>query len=110
MAERGMEVDTEHLNAGADRCGDAAGTALAAAGELAEMKPAAGMFGDFDEARMFHQAVSAAHQGHVEQFQAHHRALGDISAKSRSGADEFTATDASSADSVRAAGARFGAP
>ncbi len=42
MAERGMEVDTEHLNAGADRCGDAAGTALAAAGELAEMKPAAG--------------------------------------------------------------------
>jgi cob(I)alamin adenosyltransferase len=102
-----MEVDTAHLHAGADRCRDAAGTALAAAGKLAEKKPAVGMFGDFDEAHAFHQAISAAHQDHIERLHGHHRALTDVGDKSRSAAHEFTARDASTADSLRAAEAGF---
>lgn len=109
MAERSMEIDTAHLHAGADRCGEAADTALAAAGKLAEKKPTAGMFGDFDEAHEFHGALTAAHQGHVEQLHGHHRALTDVGDKSRSGAEQFTAQDASSADSIRTAGSGFDA-
>lgn len=97
-----MEVDTAHLHAGADRCSDAAQTASAAAGKLAGKEPAAGMFGDFAEAHEFHEAVSAAHQDHIEQLYGHHRALTDISDESHSAAHEFTARDASTADSLRA--------
>lgn len=109
MAESSMEVDTVHLHAGADRCNDAAGTALAAAGNLAQKKPTMGMFGNLDEANDFHQTVSAAHQSQVEQLHAHHRALTDISDKSRSGAGEFAAGDATNADSLRAAESGFDA-
>ncbi|WP_232000767.1 DUF2563 family protein [Mycobacterium kyorinense] len=97
-----MEVDTAHLHAGADRCNDAGQTALAAAGKLAGKEPAAGMFGDFAEAHEFHEAVSAAHQSHIEQLHGHHSALGAISDESRSAAHEFTARDASTADALRA--------
>ncbi|WP_214091734.1 DUF2563 family protein [Mycolicibacter acidiphilus] len=103
-----MEVDTAHLQAGAGRCGDAAQTASTAAGNLAGKKPAAGIFGDFAEAHAFHQAVSAAHQGHVEQLQSHHHTLTDIGDKSLSGAQAFTARDTASADSLRAAETGFG--
>jgi Protein of unknown function (DUF2563) len=109
MAGTSMEVDPTHLQAGADRCSDAAGTALAAAGKLAEKKPTAGMFGDFAEARAFHEAISATHQDHVEQLHGHHRVLTDISDKSRSGADEFTGRDTSAADSLRATESGFDA-
>ena len=109
MPERSMEVETAHRHAGADRCGDAADTALAASGKLAEQKPVAGMFGDFDEAHEFHGALTAAHQAHVEQLHDHHRALTDIGDKSRSGAEQFTAQDASSGEAVRAAGSGFDA-
>ncbi|MGH3643328.1 MAG: DUF2563 family protein [Mycobacterium sp.] len=69
---------------------------------MAEKKPTVGMFGDFHEAHAFHEAISAAHQDHIEQLHGHHRALTDISDKSRSAAHEFTARDASTADSLRA--------
>ncbi len=110
MAERVMEVDTAHLHAGADRCGDAAGMALTAAGKLAEKTPASGMFGDFAEAHAFRQAVSSAHRDHVEQLHAHHRALTDIGDKTHAAANEFAAHDASAADGIRAAQAGFGMP
>jgi hypothetical protein len=103
MAESSMEVDTAHLHAGADRCDDAAATALAAAGKLAGNEPTVGMFGDFAEAHEFHSTVSVAHQVQVEQLRGHHRALTDIGDKSRSAAYEFTSKDASGADSLRAA-------
>jgi len=108
VAERSMEVDTAHLHAAADRCEDAARMALAAADKLAGKQPTAGMFGDFDEAHGFHRAIAAAHQGHIEQFSSHHRALSGISDKSRSAAYEFTARDGSTADSLRATEAGFG--
>ncbi len=103
-----MEVDIAHLHAGADRCGDAARMAQAAADKLAGKQPTAGMFGDFAEAHEFHQAIVAAHQGHIELLNGHHRGLADISDKSRSAAHEFTAGDASAADSLRAGEAGFG--
>mgnify|MGYP000243367417 FL=1 len=107
MAERSMEVDPAHLHAGATRCHEAAETALSAAGELGGKKPTAGMFGDFDEAHAFHQALTTAHQGHVEQLQGHHSALTDIGDKSRSGAHTFTAAEASNAETLRAAQAQI---
>ncbi|MDT5002518.1 MAG: hypothetical protein QOK12_4623 [Mycobacterium sp.] len=109
MTGTGMEVDSTHLHAGADRCADAAWTAQAAAGKLEGKEPMAGMFGDFAEAHAFHRAISAAHQDHIEQLRAHHRALTDISDKSHYGADRFTARDASAADSLRAAESGFDA-
>lgn len=109
MAGRSMKVDTAHLHAGADRCSDAAATALGAAGKLAEKGPMAGMFGDFAGAHEFHGAISAAHRDHIAQLQGHHRALTDISDKSRSAANEFTAGDSSTAVSLLAAEAGFDA-
>jgi hypothetical protein len=103
MTGRGMEVDTDHLHTGADRCIDAASTALAAAGKLAETKPPAGMFGDFEAAQSFHRVVAQAHEAHVDQLHAHHRNLTGVGDKSRSGADQFTAGDAASADAFKAA-------
>ena len=107
MGEGSMEVDTTHLHAGATRCHEAAETALNAAGKLDAKKPAAGMFGDFDEAHDFHQALTTAHQGHVEQLQGHHRSLTDIGEKSHSGANAFTAAEASNAETLRAAEAQI---
>jgi hypothetical protein len=103
-----MEVDTAHLHAGADRCGDAAATASAAAGRLADSKPQPGVFGDFAEAHALHQAVARAHQGHVELLRTHHRVLSGIGEKSRAGAELFSANDASYADAVQDAAAGFG--
>ena len=107
MSGRGMEVDPAHLHAGADRCVDAADTALAGAGRLEGTTPAAGIFGDFAAAHDFHEALSAAHSAHVDLLQGHHRALTDVGDKSRSAANDFIAQDALSADSLRAAEAGF---
>jgi uncharacterized protein DUF2563 len=108
MAAGSMEVDPTHLHAGADRCSDAAAAAMGAAGKLAGKKPTAGIFGDFGEAHAFHEAISAAHQDHIEKLHGHHRALTDLGDKSRSAAHEFTVRDASAADSLRGAGADLG--
>jgi hypothetical protein len=63
VAEASMTVDTHLLTAGAARCGDAAGMAVAGAKKLADKSPSARIFGDFAEAYAFHDAVAAAHQG-----------------------------------------------
>jgi uncharacterized protein DUF2563 len=110
VAAESMEVDPTHLHAGADRCGDAAGMSMAAAGNLAARKLTAGIFGDFGEAHAFHEAISAAHQNHVEQLRGHQRALTVIGDKSRTAAYEFTAVDGSASDSLRAAEAALGGP
>ncbi|MCX2710693.1 DUF2563 family protein [Mycolicibacterium sp. J2] len=107
MTGHGMEVDTAHLEAGADRCSDAAATAATAAGRLADRKPQPGIFGDFAEAHAFLQSLSQAHQGHVETLQTHHRVVSGIGEKGRSGAQLFTAHDASSADAIQNAAAGF---
>ena len=107
MVVHSLEVDVTHLHAGADRCVDAAGIALSGAGNLESKSPTAGIFGDFPAAHAFHGALATAHQSHVERLQEHHRSLTDISDKSRSAADEFTAQDASGAESVQAAEARI---
>jgi Protein of unknown function (DUF2563) len=101
MAAESMKVDPTHLHAGADRCSDAAGAAMAGAVKLATKKPTAGIFGDFGEAHALHGAISAAHLDHVEQLHGHHRALTEISDKSRTAAYEFTSVDGSTADSLR---------
>lgn len=103
MAVHSLEVDVTHLHAGADRCVDAAGIALSGAGNFESKSPTTGMFGDFPAAHAFHGALATAHQSHVERLQGHHRSLTDISDKSRAAADQFTAQDASGAESLRAA-------
>jgi len=85
VAEQSLEIDTELLAAGAARCGDAAGMAVGGAKKLADKSPSAGIFGDFAEAHAFHDAVSAAHQGHVQQLIEHHRALSTVGEKSHGG-------------------------
>lgn len=102
MAGRDMEVDP-HLHAGADRCIDAAEAALAGAGKLEGKQPAVGIFGDFAAAHAFHEVLSTTHAAHVDRMQGHHRALTDVSDKSRSAANGFIAQDVSSAGSLRAA-------
>jgi uncharacterized protein DUF2563 len=107
MAVHTLEVDATHLHAGAERCVDAAGIAMAGAGNLEGKSPTAGMFGDFPAAHAFHGALATAHQAHVDRLHDHHRALTDIGDKSRSAAYEFTARDVAEADSVHAAETRF---
>ena len=78
-------------------------TRRTAAARLAEKMPLAGMFGDFEAAQSYHRAVAQAREAHIDQLNAHHRDLTGIGDKSRSGAHQFTAGDASSADTLKAA-------
>lgn len=100
----GMEVDTHTLRFGADRCAEAAGMARAGGNKLASAAPMSGIFGDFSEAHAFHQAVSSAHQGHVERPNGHDHALTMVSDKGHQAAAVFVATDSQSAEAIEAAG------
>jgi Protein of unknown function (DUF2563) len=88
-----MFVDTAKLHSGAAESHRAGEHAQAGANHLLATSPIAGMFGDFDAAAEFHEAVSAAHTHHIRALQGHQENLNDVGAKAHRVGYAFSATE-----------------
>ena len=107
--ERGkFEVNTGLLHSGGDSSEFAGTAAKKAATRLTETNPAQGIFGDFDAASAFQNALTAARDVHVQRSHDHDARLRSISDKARAGAWAVTATDDSSADAIGSVGHEIG--
>ncbi|CAN5631095.1 hypothetical protein BH11ACT6_BH11ACT6_53190 [soil metagenome] len=71
-------VDFDGLRSGANTSYTAADRAYDAAGRLARVGMATSMFGDFDEAKAFQQALSDAQQRHAQIADKNCTSLGSI--------------------------------
>ncbi|MFL0292790.1 DUF2563 family protein [Mycobacterium sp. SMC-18] len=100
MAGQSLFVTPEGLNAGAERCNDAATSASSGARTLQEITMDAGIFGDFGEAHGFHALAAQVHAHHVEKFAAHRDRLSGLSGKGQDASKAFTGADAASAEAI----------
>lgn len=99
-----MFVDTELLRMGADFSRSAGTIAQRGAAEFASTGLSAGIFGDFEAAHGFHQALTVAHQVHSSTMAGHHVELEGLAEKATSAAATFHGQDQQAADDVMAAG------
>jgi hypothetical protein len=99
-----MFVDTGMLHSGAGESRRGASHAGDGAGHLTRTSPTAGMFGDFDAADEFHEAVAQAHSGHASQLRAHQETLDHVASKASTAATAFTEMDDHNAARVKAVG------
>lgn len=99
-----MFVDTDLLRMGADFSRSAGTIAQRGAAEYASTQVAAGIFGDFEAAHGFHQALTVAHQLNSSTMSGHHVELEGLAEKANSAATTFHAQDQQAADDVTAAG------
>lgn len=88
-----MFVDTAMLHSGASASHQAGRHAQAGADHLAEGPLAAGMFGDFAAADVFHEKVTAAHAHHVQTLRNQREILGSVGRKATHAAVAFTAME-----------------
>lgn len=100
-----MHVDPDGLRNGANSSLNAAVTALRGAATLSRAVVSPSVFGDFAEARSFHQAVSGARVRHVGLLNKHHENLGDIGDKAHAAAASFAETEERNAAMVRSVSA-----
>ena len=99
-----MFVDTDLLRMGAEFSRSAGTIVQRGASEFESIQLSAGIFGDFDAAQGFHQALTSAHQVHSSTMAGHHAELEGLAEKAHSAATMFRAQDEQSADDVAAAG------
>jgi Protein of unknown function (DUF2563) len=97
-----MFVDPSLLRTGGNTSRRAGGHAQEGADHLARGPLSSGMFGEFDAAEAFHEAVSSAHTQHVANLQAHHQSLTAIGHNAHSTAAAFTNMDDGNAEEMRA--------
>jgi uncharacterized protein YukE len=96
-----MLANTAMLHSGAGESYRAAEHAQDGATHLSLAASVAGMFGKFDTADDFHDAVTAAHAYHVKTLQSHQHNLDDLGANVHHIASSFSAMDASNAKMMR---------
>jgi hypothetical protein len=99
-----MFVDTDLLRMGADFSRSAGIVAQRGADQLAQKRFTSGIFGDFESAHGFHNALSAAHQMHVSTMAGHRAELDGLAEKAGVAATVFQTKDESLAENVTAAG------
>ncbi|MEE3751837.1 DUF2563 family protein [Mycobacterium intracellulare] len=97
-----MFVNTEQLHSGGNQSHRAGGHAQEGADHLAGGTLASGMFGDFEAADSFHNAVTAAHGQHVKNLQGHSETLTSVGTKAHHAANGFTNMDQHNAAELRA--------
>ena len=100
MAGESMYVTPDGLDAGADRCDDAATSAASGASVLQGVSVESGIFGDFDAAHGFHGVAAQVHAQHVEKFSDHEDGLSGLSGKGRAASAAFTGADEQSGQSI----------
>jgi hypothetical protein len=96
-----MFVDTALLHSGARESYRASEHAQAGANHLLSATPVAGMFGAFDAAEEFHDAVTAAHGHHVKTLQSHQQNLDEVGTRAHHVASSFSAMDDDNAKALR---------
>lgn len=99
-----MFVDTDLLRMGADFSRSAGTIAKRGAAEFGSTQLGAGIFGDFEAAHGFHQALASAHQVYSSTMSNHHTELESLAEKTNSAASIFLVQDEQSAEDVAAAG------
>jgi hypothetical protein len=99
-----MFVDADQLRMGADFSRSAGTIARRGAAEFASTGLSAGIFGDFEAAHGFHQALTVAHEMHCNTMAGHHVELEGLAEKATSAAATFHGQDQQAADDVTAAG------
>jgi Protein of unknown function (DUF2563) len=97
-----MFVDTAKLHSGADESYRASEHAQAGANHLSSVAPASGMFGQFDAADDFHEAVSAAHHFHAMALRSHQESMNEVGARAHRTGYAFTEMDERNAKVLRA--------
>jgi hypothetical protein len=102
-----MFVDTDLLRMGADFSQSAGANAQRGADRLASTQPTAGIFGDFDAAHGFHQALCRAHDSHVTTLQGHRAEFDSLAEKATTAAAVFTKQDQTSGSALDSAGREF---
>lgn len=96
-----MRVDTEMLHSGAAESHRAGDHAQDGANQLSGAGLTDGMFGEFEGAEAFHEAISTAHATHVKALESHSETLRDLGTKTHQAAYTFTATEDHSAKVLR---------
>lgn len=97
-----MFVDPHLLRRGGNDSHRAGGHAQEGTDHLARGPLSSGMFGAFEAAEAFHEAVVSAHTQHVTNLRAHHQALNAVGAKAHHAATNFTDMDDRNAAEMRA--------
>jgi hypothetical protein len=97
-----MHVDTGLLHSGGDESRRAGSHADDGANHLTRTSPAAGMFGDFDAAETFHEAIAQAHTQHATTLRAHGETLNSVGDKAHTAATAFTEMDKHNAAELKA--------
>ncbi len=82
-------VDFDGLRGGANTSYTAADHAYEGAGRLSRAGMATSIFGDFDEAKSFQRALSAAQSRHAELAQQQYAALGTVGDKAHTATNGF---------------------
>ena len=95
-----MFVDAALLRLGADFSDSAGAIARRGATDLASTAVRAGIFGAFDEADRFQQALAQTHATHSQTMQAHHGALTKLAENATAAATVFTEQDEQSASAL----------
>lgn len=99
-----MFVDTGLLRMGAEFSKSAGDIVKRGANEFSSTALPAGIFGDFDVAHDFHQALRSAHETQVTTMQSHYSRFEGLAEKAEVGAAAFAAQDEASKTALRAAG------
>ncbi|MEZ0383137.1 DUF2563 family protein [Mycobacterium sp. pW045] len=97
-----MFVDPAMLRSGAADTRGASEHAHAGASRLNQTSVAAGIFGGFGAADVFHNAISTAHSEHITTLSGHRRTLAGVGDKAHYAAREFTGMDQRNAAQLRA--------
>lgn len=88
-----MFVDTELLRMGADFAYSAATIIQRGATQFSSVRSRSGMFGDFESAHGFHEAVDSAQNSYLTSMNNHSTALSTLADKVNTAASTFTTKD-----------------
>lgn len=99
-----MIVDADLLRMGADFSESAGAIAQRGAASLTATQLPASIFGDFDEAAMFHRQLSEAQTAYANNMSAYHTTFAKLASKSVAAASIFTDEDSDSATLITRAG------
>jgi hypothetical protein len=95
-----MWIEPELLHSGGDVARSAGQRVLGGAAALSSAPIGAGIFGDFDAARSFHQRLSTHRSSRVEEMRESHRTLTDVGQKVQTASGWFSQTERENAEEV----------
>jgi uncharacterized protein YukE len=96
-----MFVDPAEMRTGANTSFKAADHANDGAGHLRRASVNSGIFGNFDAAQRFHDAVTNAHSRHTDLLNKHSEVLDQIGNNAHQAASKFAEMDAHNSERLR---------